>query len=92
MIKITRCHQLTALCIVAPLVVRTRPGSLAGGTPFLIFFAAIGTGFMLIEISQLQRLSIFLGHPIYGLSVVLFALLLSSGLGSWTIQRVRTIT
>jgi SAM-dependent methyltransferase len=80
---------LTSLCIVAPLLVRTRLGSLAGGTPFLVFFAAIGTGFMLIEISQLQRLSIFLGHPIYGLSVVLFALLLSSGLGSWTIQRVR---
>ena len=37
---------------------------------------------MLVEISQMQRLNIFLGHPIYGLSVVLFALLLSSGLGS----------
>jgi hypothetical protein len=79
---------LTAVCILAPLVFRTRRGSLAGGAPFLAFFAAIGTGFMLIEISQLQRLSIFLGHPVYGLSVVLFALLLSSGLGSWTVQRV----
>jgi SAM-dependent methyltransferase len=79
---------LTALCIFAPLLVATRRGSMAGGTPFVVFFAAIGVGFMFVEISQLQRLSIFLGHPTYGLSVVLFALLLSSGLGSWTVQRV----
>lgn len=53
--------------------------------PFLIFFAAIGTGFMTIEISQMQRLAIFLGHPTYSLSVVLFSLLLSTGIGSyWT--------
>src|SRR5262249_10095145 len=47
-----------------------------------VFFGAIGLGFMLIEISQMQRLIVFLGHPTYGLSVVLFALLLASGLGS----------
>jgi predicted membrane-bound spermidine synthase len=33
-------------------------------------------------------LNIFLGHPTYGLSVVLFSLLLSSGLGSYTTQKV----
>ena len=38
---------------------------------------------MLIETSQMQRLIITLGHPTYGLSVVLFAMLLSSGLGSY---------
>jgi hypothetical protein len=48
----------------------------------LVYFAAIGFGFMLIEISQVQRLAIFLGHPAYSLSVVLFSLLLSSGAGS----------
>jgi hypothetical protein len=37
---------------------------------------------MLVEISQVQRLTIFLGHPVYSLSVVLFSLLLSSGAGS----------
>ena len=43
---------------------------------------------MLIEISQLQRLTIFLGHPSYSLSVVLFSLLVSSGLGSLSTARV----
>jgi spermidine synthase len=54
-------------------------------TPTL-FFTAIGMGFMLVEISQMQRLMVFLGHPVYGLSVVLFTLLLFSGLGSFTVR------
>ncbi len=49
------------------------------------YFGAIGMAFMLIEISQMQRLMVLLGHPVYGLGVVLFTLLLSSGLGSATV-------
>ena len=36
-------------------------------TPPVTYFCAIGMGFMLIEISQMQRLMVFLGHPVYGL-------------------------
>jgi len=53
-----------------------------GLIPFAAYFAAIGLGFMLIEISQMQRLMIFLGHPVYGLTIVLFTLLLFGGIGS----------
>jgi len=74
---------LTVGCILLPLWVSTKRGDLAGTAPLLTFFIAIGLGFMLIETSQMQRLIIALGHPTYGLSVVLFALLLSSGLGSY---------
>ena len=83
---------LTASCILLPLMISARvAGSVAGSEdpalqrsalPHVLFFAAIGFGFMLVEISQVQRLTIFLGHPVYSLSVVLFSLLLSSGAGS----------
>lgn len=79
---------LTAAFIGLPLVRVRRAVDLRGAGPHLLFFAAIGFGFMLIEISQLQRLTIFLGHPSYSLSVVLFALLVSSGLGSLSTSRV----
>jgi hypothetical protein len=36
----------------------------------------------------MQRLNIFLGHPTYGLSVVLFSLLLFSGIGSLLTERL----
>jgi hypothetical protein len=78
---------LTALCIVLPLALTTRRGTLSGAGPLILFFSAIGFGFMLVEVSQVQRLIVFLGHPTYSLSVVLFSLLLSSGLGSLSTQR-----
>lgn len=43
---------------------------------------------MLIEISVMQKLNIFLGHPIYGLAVVLFALLVAGGAGSFLSSRI----
>ena len=74
---------LTAVCILLPLWLTRDRVRLGGTGPLLAFFIAIGLGFMLIETSQMQRLIIALGHPTYGLSVVLFALLLSSGIGSF---------
>lgn len=73
---------LTILCIVTPLWLTTDRRSVSGHTPLFVFFAGIGLGFMLVEVSQMQRLIVFLGHPTYGLSVVLFALLTASGVGS----------
>jgi hypothetical protein len=37
---------------------------------------------MMIEIGLLQRMSVFLGHPVYSLSVLLFTLILATGIGS----------
>jgi hypothetical protein len=74
--------------IVCPLLLTIRHVDFSGAAPLLAYFAAIGLAFMLVEISQLQQLSIFLGHPTYGLSVVLFSLLLSSGLGSFSTTAV----
>jgi hypothetical protein len=72
---------LSALAIVAPLALRRRVRE--GQSPrLMIYFAAIGLAFMMVEIGQLERLIVFLGHPIYGLTVVLFVLLLASSLGS----------
>jgi hypothetical protein len=54
---------------------------LAYGGPIL-YFAGIGVGFMLIELALIQVFALFLGHPTYSITVVLFTLLLFSGLGS----------
>ncbi|NNE23690.1 MAG: hypothetical protein HKN11_13885 [Rhizobiales bacterium] len=52
------------------------------------YFILIGAGFMLVEIAFLQRFSVFLGHPIYSLSIVLFSLILSTGIGSLLSDRI----
>ena len=50
----------------------------------IIYFIAIGCGFMLVEMAMMQQLTILLGQPIYSLIVVVAGLILSSGLGSLT--------
>src|SRR5206468_1146047 len=72
---------LSAIAIIAPLVFRRKVRE-ARSTRLMIYFAAIGLAFMMVEIGQLERLIVFLGHPIYGLTVVLFVLLLASSCGS----------
>jgi hypothetical protein len=47
-----------------------------------VYFGALGAGFMLIEVSVLQRFVLLLGHPVYSLTVTLFSLLLGTGLGA----------
>jgi len=79
---------LTLLFIIVPLLQKSGTAVLRGAVPDLVFFGSIGFGFMLVEVSQIERLTVFLGHPTYGLSVVLFVLLLSSGLGSYATQSV----
>jgi hypothetical protein len=54
---------------------RPSPGSLS-------FFALIGLGFLLLEVVLIQRFVLFLGFPTYALSVVLFTLLVFTGVGS----------
>ena len=48
----------------------------------LLYFVAVGLGYILVEIAFIQRFVLFLGHPTYALTVVIFLLLLSSGVGS----------
>jgi hypothetical protein len=74
---------LVALFIVGPLVLSARGTSRPHGwLAWLVYFGALGAGFMLIEVSVLQRFVLLLGHPVYSLTVTLFSLLLGTGLGA----------
>jgi hypothetical protein len=57
-----------------------------------LYFALIGLGFMFIEIGIIQRVSLFLGHPIYGLAIGLFSIILSTGVGSMISERFQLDT
>src|SRR5262249_42807445 len=55
---------------------RRPPGPPASGRlPFLLYFACLGLGFILIEVALVQKSVLFLGHPVYALTVVLFSIL-----------------
>ena len=77
---------LVALFVVGPLAFADRGQPRPRGWfAWLVYFGALGAGFMLIEVSVLQRFVLLLGHPVYSLTVTLFSLLLGTGLGaSWS--------
>jgi hypothetical protein len=56
---------------------------------WLVYFGALGAGFMLIEVAILQRFVLLLGHPVYSLTVTLFSLLLGTGIGAGLSRRLR---
>jgi hypothetical protein len=92
-------RTLAALCIATaalvlaiilwPLWRAGRPALPAGvfGAA-LAYFALIGLGFMFVQIPLLQRFSVYLGHPTYTFSILLFLMILSAGLGSLASERV----
>lgn len=76
---------LTFFFIILPLILGKIPnpkGPAPGPFPWLLYFLALGFGFMFVEISLIQKFILFLGHPVYSVSVVIFALLVFAGLGS----------
>jgi len=82
---------ISAVLVVLTIVVPLRSSASAAGGRLVVagtlYFVLIGIGFMMAEIGLLQRMSVFLGHPIYSLSIVLFSLILSTGIGSMASDR-----
>jgi hypothetical protein len=92
---------MVALFIVLPLAFYVRPSARSAGTAppaanrwalaTLAYFACLGAGFMLVEIGMMQRFVLFLGHPVYSVTVVLFTLLLGGGIGSAVSRRFQQV-
>ncbi|HEU5233391.1 MAG TPA: hypothetical protein VFU50_11050 [Terriglobales bacterium] len=84
--------MVLAISIVAVIVFLVVPLALEPRTTYprilpLCYFIAVGLGYILVEITLIQRFVLFLGHPTYALTVVIFLLLLASGAGSLTARR-----
>jgi hypothetical protein len=87
---------LVAISIVATLIILALPPMLLGSRlprapgaiRALLFFLFIGAGYILIQVALIQKFVLFLGHPTYALTVIIFSMLISSGAGSWASKRV----
>jgi predicted membrane-bound spermidine synthase len=79
------------LALLALLLLLGKPRGEAAG-PYassVVYFASLGLGFIAVELTLLQHLTLLLGHPIFTLSVLLFTLLASGGIGSALSGRFR---
>jgi hypothetical protein len=79
---------LGGLLVVLPLVRSGREALDAATTArFLLYFLGLGLGFLLIEISFVQKYVLLLGYPTYSLSVTIFSLIVSAALGAAVCRR-----
>jgi predicted membrane-bound spermidine synthase len=75
---------LSGVFIVWPLLRFKRDGiSIRGSGRLLLYYFCLGIGFILIEISFIQKYILFIGYPVYAVAVILFAVLIAAGLGSY---------
>jgi spermidine synthase len=74
--------SLLAVLVFLILPLALKAGALRQSPVPLLYFVAVGLGYILVEIAFIQRFVLFLGHPTYALTVVIFLLMLSSGAGS----------
>jgi len=73
---------LSGLLILLPVVFIKRTGIKNRTTRIPIYFGMIGLAFLLVEMPLIQRFILFVDHPAYAVTAVLFCILLFSGLGS----------
>jgi len=71
-----------------PLLLGARLPVEPGERRFLLYFVCIGAGYILIQVALIQKFILFLGHPTYALTVIIFSMLISSGLGSYYSRRL----
>ena len=83
----------SALLILLPLFMRSgAAASRAGGGVWawtLVYFTALGLAFLLVEVPLLQYFILLLDQPTYAFALVLCALLVASGVGSFLGERIR---
>lgn len=81
---------VVALLVLLPLLfVRRKELKERGAPRRFLYFASLGVGFILVEVSYLQGFVLFLGHPIYSLTVTLSSFLFFAGLGAWCSGKLR---
>lgn len=73
---------IVGLCAAFAWLGKPRAAPAAPYVASLLYFAALGLGFITVELALLQNLTLLIGHPIFTLAILLFTLLAAGGFGS----------
>ena len=68
--------------LLPPLLLGTRLPGEPGVRRFLLYFVCLGVGYILIQVALIQKFVLLLGHPTYALTLIVFSMLVASGVGS----------
>ncbi len=90
LIELLGISVLATIVVLAlpPLLLRARLPAEPGLRGFLLYFVCLGAGYIMIQVALIQKFVLFLGHPTYALTVIVFSMLIWSGLGSFYSRRL----
>ena len=89
LVPLALVQALVLSVVLIMLPIRARVGRwVEGRWRSLSYFFCLGLGYMFVEMATVQRFILLLGHPSYSISVVIFSLLLASGIGSFISGRI----
>jgi hypothetical protein len=75
------------ILLLPPFVLGSRLPKEPGVQRLLLYFLFIGIGYILVQVALIQKFVMLLGHPTYALTVIIFSMLVFSGLGSFFSRR-----
>ena len=86
---------LMGLCVLATLLVMLLPRMLLGSrlpkqqgiVTFLLYFVCLGIGYIFVQMALIQKFMLLLGQPTRALTVIVFSMLVASGVGSYVSGR-----
>ncbi len=89
-IILTQAMAAASLLILLPVFIRhkRRIHNKTSSLSIFFYFGLIGMSFIFLEITFIQKFILFLGHPLYSMALIIFALLFSSGTGSLMSKRI----
>ena len=86
MITLLETVLILSSVLAGILIYYSRTNKIQFGGPirfYILFVIFIGLGFIFLEITFIQKFLLLLGTPILALTVILFSILLSTGIGSY---------
>ncbi|MFW6131931.1 MAG: hypothetical protein ACOC5F_04975 [Candidatus Aminicenantaceae bacterium] len=81
---------ISIVLIILPLFIirKKKPDKKCSLSRIMGYFGILGLSFIFVEITFIQKFILFLGHPVYSTSIIVFSLLFSSGIGSFFSKKI----
>jgi spermidine synthase len=76
------------ILLLPPVVLGSKLPREPGAQRMLLYFLCIGIGYILVQVALIQKFVMLLGHPTYALTVIVFSMLVFSGMGSFFSRRI----
>jgi hypothetical protein len=83
---------ISFLFLIAPFIFMKKDKEQRIEKKFLVYFALLGLGYIMLQISMIQKFTLFLGQPVYTMLTVIATMLVASGLGSKYSAKIDTKT